>query len=117
MQSVLVWTIGRLVSRVPLYGPLNAVAPAETASDWLERLMSMRIESAECQLAAMQLARRTGDRYRDLPEKLRRQAVDWLAAVDAPRHFVELVRDGGTLNGDEEGLVFGESLPKGLRMG
>ena len=45
----------------------------------------------------MQLARRTDDRYRDLPEKLRREAADWLTALDAPRHFVELVRDGGTL--------------------
>jgi hypothetical protein len=64
----------------------------------------------------MQLARRTDDRYRDLPEKLRREAADWLTSLDAPRHFVELVRDGGTLDSDEEGLVFGESLPKGLRI-
>ena len=64
----------------------------------------------------MQLARLTDDRYRDLPEKLRRQAIDWLSTLDAPRHFVELVRDGGTLDSDEQGLVFGESLPKGLRI-
>ncbi len=64
----------------------------------------------------MQLARRTDDRYRNLPEKLRCEAADWLAQGDAPRHFVELVRDGGTLDSDEQGLVFGESLPKGLRM-
>ncbi len=64
----------------------------------------------------MQLARRTDDRYRDLPEKLRREAADWLAATDAPGHFIQLVRDGGTLDSDEQGLVFGESLPKGLRI-
>jgi hypothetical protein len=64
----------------------------------------------------MQLARRTDDRYRDVPEKLHREAADWLALVDAPRHFVELVRDGGTLDSEEQGLVFGESLPTGLRI-
>ena len=51
----------------------------------------------------MQLARRTDDRYRDLPEKLRREAVDWLTAGDAPGHFIQLVRDGGTLETDEQG--------------
>ena len=116
VRPAIVWAIGRLGARVPLYGPLNTVVPAEAAADWLVKLMPMRIENAECQLAVMQLARRTDDRYRDLPEKLRREAVDWLTVLDAPRHFVELVRDGGTLDSDEQGLVFGESLPKGLRV-
>jgi hypothetical protein len=29
---------------------------------------------------------------------------------------VELVRHAGTLDSEEQGLVFGESLPKGLRI-
>ena len=45
--------------------------------------------------------------------KAPREAADWLTALDAPRHFIELVRDGGTLDSEEQGLVFGESLPKG----
>jgi hypothetical protein len=140
VRPALVWTIGRLGARAPLYGPLNAVVSAETAAEWLVRLLRLQrgkgdrsnlperpsgcfaqigpvpFSSAECQLAVMQLARRTDDRYRDLPEKLRREAADWLTQGDAPRHFVELVCDGGTLDSDEQGLVFGESLPKGLRM-
>jgi hypothetical protein len=116
VQRAIVWAIGRLGARSPLYGPLNTVVPAETAAQWLIALLSMRMDSAECQLAVMQLARRTDDRYRDLPEKTRREAVDWLCALDAPRHFVELIRDGGALDSDEQGLVFGESLPKGLRI-
>ena len=116
VRSALVWTIGRLGARVPLYGPLNAVVPAETAGAWLGQLLPQRSDVAERPLAVMQLARRTDDRYRDLSEKLRREAADWLTALDAPRHFVELVRDGGTLDNDEQGLVFGESLPKGLRI-
>jgi hypothetical protein len=116
VQSAMLWAIGRLGARVPLYGPLNAVVPAETAAKWLTTLMSMRIENAACQLAVMQLARRTEDRYRDLSENLRREAADWLATLDAPRHFVDLVRNGGSLDDEEQGLVFGESLPKGLRI-
>jgi len=30
--------------------------------------------------------------------------------------FTKLVRDGGSLDSEEQGLVFGESLPKGLRL-
>ncbi len=116
VRGAVVWTIGRLGARVPLYGPLNALVPAKTAGEWLAALLPQRLELAEHPLAVMQLARRTDDRYRDLPEKLRREAADWLAASAAPRHFVELVRAGGTLDSDEQGLVFGESLPKGLRI-
>jgi hypothetical protein len=67
-------------------------------------------------LALMQLARRTGDRYRDLPEKLRREVLEWLSSAGAPGRFVQLVRDGGSLDTEEQGLVFGESLPTGLRV-
>ena len=116
VRSAIVWAIGRLGARVPLHASLNAVVPAETAADWLLKLVSTRIESAECQLAVMECARRTDDRYRDLPEKVHRKAIDWLTALDASPHFIELVRDGGTLDSGEQGLVFGESLPKGLRI-
>jgi hypothetical protein len=113
----MIWALGRLGARVPMYGPLNAVVPAEAAANWLVNLIAARERSAaESQLAVMQLARRTDDRYRDLPEKLRREAADWLALENAPPHFVELVRTGGSLDSDEQGLVFGESLPKGLRI-
>ena len=64
----------------------------------------------------MQLARRTEDRYRDIPEKLRCKVLEWLAAQGAPPHFAQLVREGGTLDTEEQGMVFGESLPKGLRI-
>ncbi|HQU46269.1 MAG TPA: hypothetical protein PK867_25875 [Pirellulales bacterium] len=34
----------------------------------------------------------------------------------APPHYQELVSHGGELAEDEAGLMFGESLPKGLRL-
>ena len=115
-RSAMLWAIGRLGARTPLYGPLNTVISSATAADWLQKLIALRIDASECRLAVMQLARRTDDRYRDLPEKLREEAATWLESADAPRHFVELVRAGGSLDDEEEALVFGESLPKGLRI-
>lgn len=117
VRAPMIWALGRLGARAPMYGPLNTVVPATVAADWLTKLIGNRDNpSAESQLAAMQFARRTDDRYRDLPEKIRREAIDWLTLENAPPHFVELVRTGGSLDNDEQGLIFGESLPKGLRM-
>lgn len=116
VRAAMLWMLGRLGARAPLYGPLNTVVTPETAAKWLAPLMLVRDNNAELQLAVMQLTRRTDDRYRDLPENVRRDAADWLSVVHAPRHFIELVRDGGALDAEEEGLVFGETLPKGLRL-
>ncbi len=110
------WTIGRIGARVPLYGPLNAVLPPETAADWLERLLALKRPPDTTPLALMQLARRTGDRYRDIADSLRIKVLRRLATDQAPAHFMELVEQGGELVEDEQGMVFGDSLPRGLRI-
>jgi len=117
VRAAMVWAIGRLGARVPLYGPLNTVLPAEEAAQWCKRLMDVAHGEPAEWLALMQLARRTDDRYRDVPEKTRQAAVAWLQRHQAPEHFVTLVRQGGRLDYEEQSLVFGESLPKGLSIG
>ena len=115
-RPAILWAIGRVGARQPVYGPLNTVVPVETVSDWLRKLMSAGHETPDTVLAVMQLARRTGDRYRDISDKLRDKILGWLEVHDAPAHFVELAARGGQLDTEEQGLVFGESLPKGLRI-
>jgi hypothetical protein len=68
------------------------------------------------QFAVVNLARRTHDRFRDIDEGLRQRVIDWLDECGAPEHARSLVRDGGQLDVEEQGRVFGESLPKGLRV-
>jgi hypothetical protein len=122
VRPAMVWAVGRIGTRVPLYGPLNTVVPPETAAAWIRRLLDAcggdppAAGTPAAPLAVMQLARRTGDRYRDIPEKPRDAALRWLTAEHAPAHFLELVRNGGRLDHEEQGMVFGESLPKGLRL-
>ena len=67
-------------------------------------------------VSIMQIARCTGDRYRDLSEPRRREAARWLTDHAADRHLVELVLQGGQLDADEQDQVFGESLPIGLSL-
>jgi hypothetical protein len=116
VRRPIIWTIGRIGARAPMYGPLNAVVPPDAAVQWLLKLLEIAGQESETPLAVMQIARRTEDRYRDLGDKERREAVSFLSGAQAPDHFIELVHRGGSLDTSEQGLVFGESLPKGLRL-
>ncbi len=116
VRNAAVWALGRIGARVPLYGPLNTVVPAEVAANWAVRVMAMRQEVETSPLALMQICRKTGDRYRDISEKLRGEVLTWLKARETPPHFVQLVAEGGELEAAEQGMVFGESLPQGLRL-
>jgi len=110
--------VTRLVyeEQAALYGPLNTVVPAEVSQRWLTDVMKLREAPAVALGTVMQLARRTDDRHRDIAPELRDQAVKWLQTSDAPPHFVQLVQMGGSLDEEEQRLVFGESLPSGLRI-
>ena len=114
LQAASLWALGRLGARIPVYGPLNTVVPTDVAQQWLLRLMSLPQAPETATLAVMQLARRTGDRFRDISDSLREQCETWLRDYSAPAHFQELVRLGGELAEDEQAVIFGESLPAGL---
>jgi hypothetical protein len=68
------------------------------------------------QLAMMQVARRTGDRYRDLSEESRNDVLQWFERTGAPEHYQQLVREVGVLADNEKLEVMGDSLPLGLRI-
>ncbi|MES2573033.1 MAG: molecular chaperone DnaK, partial [Verrucomicrobiota bacterium] len=73
ISRALLWTLGRLGTRVPLYGPLNIVIPPEAVGKWIEQLHFARSEGSkeEFHFALTQMSRRTDDRYRDIPETTR----------------------------------------------
>ena len=116
LRPALIWALGRIGARVPVYGPLNAVVPAEVADEWLGKLLTSAGSHAAESLAVMQLARRTDDRYRDLREARRQEVIRWMSSVSAPEHLIDLVRKSGQLDSEEAGRVVGEALPKGLRV-
>ena len=116
VRGVLVWTLARIGARVPLYGPLNTVVPKDEVSNWLTSFLSLATEDPIDQFALMQLCRRTNDRARDLGDSLRDRVIAQLETNNAPEHFVQLVRDGGQLDAEEQGRAFGESLPQGLTL-
>jgi hypothetical protein len=116
IRPAVAWAIGRLGAREPAYGPLNTVVPPAEAATWIEAVLATASADAMQQFALVNLARRTGDRYRDLPDTTREAVTTWLTDRQSGEHAIKLVREGGELAGDEQDRVFGESLPKGLRL-
>ncbi len=120
------WALGRLGTRVPVYGPLNTLVPVEIVEAWTQRLLALDADPAFVHRAGelppsaifvgVQLTRRTGDRYRDVSDKLRDTVQQWLVKRQAPQHFVTLVGEGGDLHEDEQVLVFSESVLPGLKI-
>lgn len=117
LSDALVWALGRIASRVPVYGPLNSVLPASVVEPWIERLSdNANVAIPVTQLALMQMARRTDDRFRDLSGDVRGTVVRELQRAEAADHLIALVRDGGQLESEEASAVFGEALPAGLKV-
>lgn len=115
--STLCWALGRVGARRPFFGSAHTVVAPEVAARWLGQVLALdpsRVESVP--FAAMLLARRTGDRARDLDPSLRERVAERLVATRAPALWVEAVREGVELEQAEEARVFGESLPAGLKL-
>jgi hypothetical protein len=116
LRPALAWALGRIGARVPVYGPLNTVVSPREAGVWAKKILDIGESDSMSLFALVQIARKTGDRYRDLPESLRDKVLVRLDQAIAPTHTMELVRTGGQLDVQEQTRVFGESLPKGLRI-
>jgi molecular chaperone DnaK (HSP70) len=112
-NSSIVFAIARIGTRVPASGQMNAVLPPEIATNWLEKILSFNKQTKDSLMAIMQLARKTGDRYRDIPEEIREKVIAKLSEQNAPEHLITLVRQGGKLE-DEQTFIIGEALPPGL---
>ncbi|MBS0207635.1 MAG: Hsp70 family protein [Planctomycetes bacterium] len=116
LRQAQVWALGRLGARQPVYGPLNCTLAPDVVERWIGALVDLRSPPDSLPLALMQLARKTDDRYRDVSPSARDRAANALTELNAPAHFIELVRHGGQLAEAEQGLVFGEALPHGLQL-
>ncbi|WP_183081273.1 Hsp70 family protein [Paraburkholderia fungorum] len=111
------WAVGRIGARRPFYGSAHSVVPPDIAAQWLNAILALdwkKIDPAA--FAAVQIARMTGDRSRDLPEALRHTVVRRLEAANAPHAWITMVSETVELDDADEGRVFGESLPAGLKL-
>ena len=68
------------------------------------------------ELAAVQMGRLTGDRFRDLPAASRESLATALEAAGTDQSLVALLRTGGALPSEQQSLAMGDALPPGLRL-
>jgi hypothetical protein len=112
----LLWSIGRLGARVPLYGPLSGVVAAHDARQWIDALVGIKRMTPDAAAAIVQIGARTGDPLRDLDKSVVERARARLrdAGIDAGayRALDEIVAPSTA----ETNRVFGEPLPDGLRL-
>ena len=111
------WAVGRIGARRPFYGSAHGVVPPEVAGRWLDAILALDWKKVDpAAFAAVQIARMTGDRSRDLPDAARDAVVRRLEAANAPRAWITMVSETVELDNADEGRVFGESLPAGLKL-
>lgn len=115
-RDAMAWAIGRIGQRKPLYGPLNCVVDTGIVEDWLLRFLAIDDPSPIEQLAVVQLSRKVGDRYRDFDEPQLAKIISWLERTSANPTFTKLVGEGGLFDTEQQGKIFGEALPQGLRL-
>ena len=110
------WVLGRLGTRIPLYGSLDRVISGETAGRWLRVLLSMPLPATPVVAQALvQLARYTGDRERDLPSGERDHLSQWILQLPGGERLHQVLNDPErSLKKEEQQEIFGESLPPGL---
>ncbi len=117
-ESAQTWqALGRLGSRVPLYGSAHNVVGRETATEWLRVLLALDWKKVQpAAFAAVLLARLSGDRERDLEVELREQVVGKLHTVKATEHWVRMVREVTELDAADQQRLYGDALPVGLKL-
>jgi hypothetical protein len=118
----MLWAVARIGARVPIYGPVHAVVDCTIVASWIEQLLTLdepnpnSHEAAAYSFTLSLLARRSGDRHRDITDELRGRVIDRLAKLRAREHLIRLVSEVTVLDRVEQQIAFGESLPAGLRI-
>jgi len=110
----LLWALSRIGARELLYGPVDRVVPPKEIGRWINKILENEWNNPKPVGAALaQMARKTGDRMRDLDPEVVSRTIHWLQAMnmDDEAVFLTSVKPMATM---EESKIFGESLPSGI---
>ncbi|MCA9541178.1 MAG: molecular chaperone DnaK, partial [Myxococcales bacterium] len=111
------WPLGRLGARELMDGDAADTVPVSVAEAWLGRLFEADWATEDgAALAAVLLARATGDAGRDVDPALRGQVARRLGDIKAPSRWVSLLTEAADLSSADAKAIFGDALPPGLRL-
>ncbi len=111
------WALGRIGARVPVFGSGHRTVDPDLAGAWLELLLTRDFRTVDgAAFAAVQLARLTGDRTRDLDADLRARTVVALQGAGAPERWLHVVTEAVPLDDADQARALGDTLPLGLKL-
>jgi molecular chaperone DnaK (HSP70) len=109
------WAFSRIGARELLYGPVDRVIPPAEISPWIEALISGNwTNPVPAGHALLQLARKTGDRARDVDPAVVERICDWLSRQGFLDDQLRVLSEVVPYRRQETGTLFGEDLPSGL---
>jgi molecular chaperone DnaK (HSP70) len=109
--------IARLGARVPAYASVHHVVPPHVVERWLDHLLREKWAAVPTAAqAAVRMARRTGDRARDVADRVRGEVERRLVACYADEAWIRAVREIVPVEESERAAFFGDTLPLGLRL-
>ena len=108
--------IGRLGARVPAYASLDHVVGPLVVERWIDHLSREKWDQVPTAAeAAVRMARVTGDRARDVSERVRREIARRLTILKAPPEWIRAVTERVDEQEEDRLAFFGEAMPVGLR--
>ncbi len=111
------WAIGRIGARVPFHGSIHNVITKETATQWLQTMLTHDWKKHQhIAFAATMISRMSGDRERDLATTDRNQVMEKLQNAKAPQSWTTLLQQVTKLEESDTRRIFGEALPPGLKL-
>lgn len=109
------WALSRFGAREPLYGPLDKVIPPKEVSRWIDDVLKNDWKNLKpIAMALAQMARRTGDRARDLDSALIERVLEWMSPFEWAGPYRKHLESVFPMDTGEENMIFGESLPSGI---
>ena len=109
------WAFSRIGARELLYGPVDRVIPPAEIRDWIEALIQGSwTNPAPAGQALLQLARKTGDRARDLDPAAVGRVAAWLSHQGFLEEQLRVLSEVVPYKRQEASTLFGEDLPSGL---
>jgi molecular chaperone DnaK (HSP70) len=110
----LFWALSRIGARELLYGSLDRVVPPKEAAVWIRKMIKKQTgQDLSLAKALAQIARKTGDRTRDLDPETITILLEWFDRTNTHR-CSSIVREKISIAQVETSAIFGESLPQGL---
>ena len=115
-KESLLWALGRLGARSPVYGPVSSVVPAAEAEDWIARLLALRVLTGAAAEAVVELGALTDDPVRDISPAARMAAIESLRGAGVHGDVISALSDVRRTTADVSARAFREPLPEGLRL-